>query len=69
MRGDKQYTEIERTITVWKLYWVIKNKIREMVFDDRQNACNLMFIHLKQKRCSWIEKLELKRHYRIYNRQ
>jgi len=70
IHGDKQYIETERIVVIWKLCWIIKignkNKQKEMVFEDKYDAYNLMCLQLKRKKCAWIERHEVKQKFRVY---
>lgn len=64
--GEKRFIETEKTIIVWKLCWIVKKQIKEMSFDSQYAAYALMCLHLKRKKCAWIERHEKILRYRIY---
>lgn len=68
--GEKRFIESERLVIVWKLRWVVKKRncseIKEMSFDCKYDAYNLMCMYLKRKKCAWIERHEKRLTYRVY---
>ncbi len=57
--SNKGYREKEKIIPIWKVKWLItinnKISIHEMKFESYYEAFSMMVIHLKRKKCSWIE--------------
>ena len=69
--GEKRFLELEKIVVVWKLCWVVNYKlkpseIKEMSFETKYEAYNLMCMHLKRKKCAWIERHEKRLKYRVY---